>query len=100
MAIKKESLTEEQRRKINAAIKSAEDKVIANYKLAAEMAGADWAKISKHVKAKVKRDIAKAEAKIEFAVNENPNAVNVVAAAIGAIVGVIVMSELQKISEN
>ncbi len=93
---KKESLTEEQKRKIKAALQKAEDKVIANYKTAAAMSGADWVKLSRHVKTKVKKDMSKAEAKIEAEVRKNPAAATVVAAAIGAIVGVIVMSRLKR----
>lgn len=92
----KKVLTEAQKKKIRAAIKVAEDKVIANYKTAAAMSGADWVKLSRHVKAKVKKDMAKAETKIETVVRKNPGATTVVAAAIGAIVGVIVMSELKR----
>ena len=93
---KKESLTEEQKKKIKAAIQKAEGKVIANYRTAASMSGADWVKLSKHVKTKVKKDVAKAEARIEAEVRKNPAAATVVAAAIGAIVGVIVMSRFKR----
>lgn len=97
---KKDSLTEEQKKKIKIAIKKAEDKVIANYRTAAAISGADWDKLSKHVKAKVKKDMAKAEAQIENEVSKNPNAATVVAAAIGAIAGVIVLSELKRIKNR
>lgn len=89
-------LTKAQKAKIKAAVQTAEDKVMANYKKAANMSGADWAKLSKHVTAKVKKDMTRAETRIENLVRENPGAVTVVAAAIGALVGVIVMSELKK----
>ncbi|MFH0863025.1 MAG: hypothetical protein V1875_08370 [Candidatus Altiarchaeota archaeon] len=92
---KKESLTEEQKKKIKAVLQKAEDKVIANYRTAASMSGADWVKLSKHVRTKVKKDMSKAEARIESEVKKNPASATVVAAAIGAIVGVIVMSKLR-----
>jgi hypothetical protein len=92
----KKILTEAQRKKIKSAIQNAEDKVIANYKKAAGMSGADWKKQSTKVKAKVKKDMARAKARVEAEVRKNPAGATVAAAAIGALVGALVMSKLKR----
>jgi hypothetical protein len=85
----KQKLTEAEKKRIKAAIKIAEDKAIANYRKAARMSGANWKKIENNVKAKVRKDMAKAETRIETQVGKHPAAAMVVAAAIGAIVEVL-----------
>ena len=99
MAAKKKAgkkISNKDMKQIKAAISRAEDKLLANYKKAVSMSGADWKKEGKRIEAKVKKDMAVAKKKIETQVRNNPAGAAVAAAAVGAIVGALVMSQVMK----
>ncbi|MCX6695104.1 MAG: hypothetical protein NTU61_02245 [Candidatus Altiarchaeota archaeon] len=94
MASKKVSA--KHKNKIGAAIKSAEQKLVDNYKKVSHMSGEDWRKVSKKYKEKAKKDMAQARKKVNTAIRKNPEGATIAAAIIGAIAGALIMSKLRK----
>jgi len=88
----KKIITEAQKKKIRATIKNAEEKLITNYRKIAGISGKDLAK----AKVKVKKNMAKAKKRIEAAIRKNPAGAAVAAAAMGALVGALLMSKVKR----
>jgi flagellar biosynthesis protein FliP len=95
-AVKKPSLSAKQRDEIHKALKSAEERLLENYRKVAGMSAKDWERESEKYRKVVVRDVGKAKKQIEAEVRKNPQAAKAAATAVAAVVGAFVLSRIKK----